>query len=1086
MDRASRHPFPSSPRPGVGTGADEDPSDPRSPGQAAPAPAKPRDLTPRPHPTQRVPLSSGTAAAESKRPSEARQVQPAPEAVKLASTSSVKRLKRLGETARSRSSPAKPGAGLILAEASPSPASPTRARSHPLLWPRPARDAPHVREGEPGPPLPPPPQRSPVHGPTLLPGTVADPLGPPQTLLEALGAADAAEQSRAGSSGESRRKGVVSSPPLPQAPRSPFAATQDESVGGDWTPSTALPSSRHLDEGASASHHGRPSILKRRSWKKLHPRSRSASIDALHSLTSLPGISSFKSLTSLHKGDQTTKEGSVPATPVSNLSTAPATPSVEGAASSSAWSLSSSPDDYFRGGAKSKPGAPKQRMATDQGRLLQTAAAAAAAPPTKAIIRDRHGQPVRSPCKLLSHDDPALQDWESFVRAYANGQLDLNAPLPAPSKGRPDPSVVPSGPASPSEGPMLAPRPGWETERQRSLHRLRIEEMPQERWIKIQEICDELQRRTQCRESMFVVVENDVVHLWCSGSEFFPPGVYPRGHLLCSHTILNRNEGLIIPDLSKDWRTSNNPLLEGVRYYAAMPVCTAEGVPLGALCCLSSEPRSGMEECEGDRALLAEFSVAIAAELESWAAECFRRKVDAIEQGWWKLERHLRERGEVRPGARIAPPSDLLDPSRFPPPSPTDPRKIAGLGLTATRRDIADIEFCTSIIADAIDLEVVYVVAVASPADRCSLIGSHGLPGPIERLNPDLYLKALHAHEGGLVYENAARFETDLGGTDGTSDDGDARRQDGKFQAAVFCPIFFNLPDGRAASELSTIFEGHTPPVSRDTPAPVPSSTSNVAIRRCSILSTEAGASIGFVLAALTRSRRRVVGVEDLRYLQGFADVIGALWKKCLPSATTPGPGEAADEAAGIAAARAQELSRKSRQPSYIAASKKAMRVTGDGLTALMKGMHLSTSRSSSDLGSEGGKRPRLRCQRTLGSTESQMSTSSESTAAAEAEPEVASAVSSGGKGGDGPRSRTASTASSSALGSPAFRPTAAPVTMTTAEVASLPALCQLPSTDVADPFLTAQPMGALPDRGLLPPPRRSRPRASARSASPS
>lgn len=51
---------------------------------------------------------------------------------------------------------------------------------------------------------------------------------------------------------------------------------------------------------------------------------------------------------------------------------------------------------------------------------------------------------------------------------------------------------------------------------------------------------------------------------------------------------------LIVPDLSKDPRTSANPLVTGepgIRFYAGAPLKTAEGVVLGSLCVIDSVPR---------------------------------------------------------------------------------------------------------------------------------------------------------------------------------------------------------------------------------------------------------------------------------------------------------------------------------------------------------------------------------------------------------------------------------------------------------------------------------------------------------------
>ncbi|MBE7186156.1 MAG: GAF domain-containing protein, partial [Methylobacterium mesophilicum] len=70
------------------------------------------------------------------------------------------------------------------------------------------------------------------------------------------------------------------------------------------------------------------------------------------------------------------------------------------------------------------------------------------------------------------------------------------------------------------------------------------------------------------------------------------PGT-PRASSFCSHA-LGCDEPLVIPDLSSDPRTRDNPLVTGdehVRFYAGAPLRTPDGHTLGTLCVIDRTPR---------------------------------------------------------------------------------------------------------------------------------------------------------------------------------------------------------------------------------------------------------------------------------------------------------------------------------------------------------------------------------------------------------------------------------------------------------------------------------------------------------------
>lgn len=130
---------------------------------------------------------------------------------------------------------------------------------------------------------------------------------------------------------------------------------------------------------------------------------------------------------------------------------------------------------------------------------------------------------------------------------------------------------------------------------------------------------------------------------------------------VCQHA-LSSAELLVIPDLSRDERTRANPLVVAdphIRFYAGAPLITAEGVPLGSLCVIDTEPRpEGLSDIQANmletlarqvmsqlelRRALAERDAAMADKLSIEALEqasstLYRTLFDAIDAGFCIIE----------------------------------------------------------------------------------------------------------------------------------------------------------------------------------------------------------------------------------------------------------------------------------------------------------------------------------------------------------------------------------------------------------------------------------------------------------------
>ncbi len=114
----------------------------------------------------------------------------------------------------------------------------------------------------------------------------------------------------------------------------------------------------------------------------------------------------------------------------------------------------------------------------------------------------------------------------------------------------------------------------------------------------------------------------------------------PREFSFCNYTILNADNVLVVPDLRKDERFANNPLVAGephAVFYAGAPLVTQEGYVLGSICVLDAKVNN-LDECQ--RAALKSLAQQVVTKLE------LRKKVKELKIAQLKLKtanRNLRD-----------------------------------------------------------------------------------------------------------------------------------------------------------------------------------------------------------------------------------------------------------------------------------------------------------------------------------------------------------------------------------------------------------------------------------------------------------
>lgn len=136
---------------------------------------------------------------------------------------------------------------------------------------------------------------------------------------------------------------------------------------------------------------------------------------------------------------------------------------------------------------------------------------------------------------------------------------------------------------------IVAPAPPSERERLELLERLKILDTPrEERFDRLTRLASHV---LDTPISAISLVARD--RQWFKAAEGLEVSETPRDVAFCAHTILGE-EALVVEDARYDKRFVDNPLVTGdfsLRFYAAQPI-RVEGVPLGALCVIDTQPRS--------------------------------------------------------------------------------------------------------------------------------------------------------------------------------------------------------------------------------------------------------------------------------------------------------------------------------------------------------------------------------------------------------------------------------------------------------------------------------------------------------------
>jgi signal transduction histidine kinase len=96
-----------------------------------------------------------------------------------------------------------------------------------------------------------------------------------------------------------------------------------------------------------------------------------------------------------------------------------------------------------------------------------------------------------------------------------------------------------------------------------------------------------------CRMSLISLIDDD--RQWFKSRVGLDVSETPREFAFCAHAIHEPGKTFVVSDARLDQRFHDNPLVTGdphLAFYAGVPLVNDDGLPLGTLCVLDSEPKS--------------------------------------------------------------------------------------------------------------------------------------------------------------------------------------------------------------------------------------------------------------------------------------------------------------------------------------------------------------------------------------------------------------------------------------------------------------------------------------------------------------
>ena len=441
---------------------------------------------------------------------------------------------------------------------------------------------------------------------------------------------------------------------------------------------------------------------------------------------------------------------------------------------------------------------------------------------------------------IFMGEEASSKRWLAFHSAYSRGNLDLSQTPPIP-RGVPDYECCPD--ATPARiGRLNAPTPAWEAMRAMTYARLELRRLDSNMLSIVAEKVANCAAALGVQRAQLHCLQGDTV--WALTGCGLELEKMSRQRSMSAHTILNRNNGMIVPDTRKDWRfqTTEDDGDSALSSYAGIPVVAANGLPIAVLSVWDSEREFVVQP---------HFLRRTAREIGQLFEEHYRGRWEAKVRQMAISIQKLSERFEQGETRRWSTTSALdLDP---PSPcsmqntshqhgwsaecNPIDLEALASLGMSLSLDDVEWLHLALAEMSAHLHLESLYLAAVSLPwgtscQENVYMLAHHNLPAE-DKLN-----YSFHQH---LFPTCLSDEETESSG-----------RLHLVFQSD--CYVFpKNAQPGSS----------HPQPLESEPP-----------FETMLVLSIARRGKLGFVLGALSRSKSKVVGIEDLRYLEALRPVL--------------------------------------------------------------------------------------------------------------------------------------------------------------------------------------------------------------------
>ncbi|CAO1632661.1 unnamed protein product [Parajaminaea phylloscopi] len=441
--------------------------------------------------------------------------------------------------------------------------------------------------------------------------------------------------------------------------------------------------------------------------------------------------------------------------------------------------------------------------------------------------------------------------WRKYLEDYAAGAFDIDDPVASKPREK---AATSQSPAATIPDYLRCPLPAWEGDRLAAICRSGVFQLPTAVLGKIDALAERLRAELSVKTVYVDVLFDDESYLVqqegtiCTKTR--------RQDTICSHTILNSQRGLTVLDRRQDWRFKDNPIIGHVGFYSGFPVRSGTGLPFGAVCVIDPNPREAFSEEQ--KRIVRDAADEVSRLVEGNYAEQFKTKMNALGAALDAVKAslsHIRQPTET---------SVTIAPER--------PVDFPSVGVCFAAPDFARISDGLATIRHSMQLDIVALMGIsgsgsgAEPAAN-RLIASSGEPLPLEHdCAPGLY--------SGVVAEATPDWQT--------------------FQNSHFTKTQHpSLPfRSRVSDESYTC--GFVLPMS------LSSASTNGSTTCATCDDARADPHRHFALIVASTQARRVLGIEDLRFLQSISSSLQTALQRCLDASVDVRVTQLAHEIAAV------------------------------------------------------------------------------------------------------------------------------------------------------------------------------------------